>query len=410
MAKVIYKQGTKATYLSLLEKKSNALYFCTDTRELFKGNDLYSDGLRIVDTYSMLPEFSVAADSILYFCLDNGCGYVLSASRDTWIPVIHGVDGVTIDISDSGLMYVKSIAIEAVQGLTDRLAEIEKRAVKGSDEISIAEDGTLQLIAVPQSKVIGLEDRLAEIEKSLIGGIHYRGSVERFDDLPDDAEQGDLYEVREDNSEWCFNGERWFEYGKTTNTEGFISKEDVTALAEAKKFEISHKPSGTLVNYYDREIRVMCPADTEWVKQNVGATGNPNMYYMGFKAYAPDGAVSFKEGDRGVVDDEMFTFDNAFAGTDEYGRNYSICWLALASYDESSDTWTYFGANSTESKYLGWDYIVEWYDANGVCIESDTIRINLANEDCFIGTNPYYINELQAAVSAVEESYSWGDM
>ena len=176
--------------------------------------------------------------------------------------------------------------------------------------------------------------------------------------------------------------------------------EIVDEISEKIKYEISHKPVGTLVNYGEKEIRVMCPANTEWTKQNVGATGNKNMYYMGFKAYAPEGAVSFKEGDHGVVVDEMFTFDNDFAGTDEFGRNYSICWLALASYDESSDTWTYFGKNSTVNKYIGWTYIVEWYNADGVIIASDCIRINLSNEECHSSVEPYYVNNAVGIANA----------
>ena len=185
-------------------------------------------------------------------------------------------------------------------------------------------------------------------------------------------------------------------------------------IAEKIKYEIAYKPVGTLVNYGENEIRVMCPADTEWVKQNVGNTGNPNMYYMGFKAYAPEGAVSFKEGDRGVIVDEMFTFDDEFAGTDELGRNYSICWLALASFDEASGTWTYFGKNSTANKYIGWTYVVEWYNADGIVIASDCIRINLSNESCHYSAEPYYVNnavdianaytdeQIAAAIAVVE--------
>lgn len=170
------------------------------------------------------------------------------------------------------------------------------------------------------------------------------------------------------------------------------SEKKTKALFKKVKYEISHKPVGTLVDYRDKEIRVMVPAGHKWEKQNVGATGNANMYYMGFKAYAPEGAVSFKEGDRGVVVDEMFDFNGSFAGTDEFGRNYSICWLALASYDQATDTWTYFGKNSTANKYIGWTYCVEWYDANGVVIGSDSIRINLSNEACHNVIEPYYMN------------------
>lgn len=170
-----------------------------------------------------------------------------------------------------------------------------------------------------------------------------------------------------------------------------------------KKYEITSTPVGTLIDYREKEIRVMCPADTKWVKQDVGATGNANMYYMGFKAYAPENAVSFKEGDRGVIIDEMFDFSGDFAGTDEYGRNYSICWLALASYDAASDTWTYFGKNSSTSKYIGWDYVVEWYNADGIVIASDFVRINLSNEDCHSSIEPYYVAQITKDIETIIE-------
>ena len=166
-----------------------------------------------------------------------------------------------------------------------------------------------------------------------------------------------------------------------------------------KKYEISNTPQGTLVDYGDREIRVLCPVDTVWTKQSVGATGNANMYYMAFKAYAPEGAVGFKEGDRGVIVDEYFDFSGDFAGTDKFGRNYSVCWLALASYDEATDTWNYFGKNSSTQKYIGWDYVVEWYDANGVVVESDCIRINLSNEACHSVTIPYYVGAMEKKIT-----------
>ena len=173
----------------------------------------------------------------------------------------------------------------------------------------------------------------------------------------------------------------------------YTDEQIAIAMAKCKydKYEITNVPVGTLVDYREKEIRVMCPADTKWVKQTVGGTGNANMYYMGFKAYAPDGAVSFKEGDRGVIVDEMFDFSGDFAGTDKNGRNYSICWLALASYDSTSDTWSYFGKNSSAEKYIGWDYVVEWYDADGIIIASDHIRINLSNEECHSLIEPSYI-------------------
>lgn len=186
-----------------------------------------------------------------------------------------------------------------------------------------------------------------------------------------------------------------------TTAKSYIDGKVEAALNEhmIKKYEISNTPQGTLVDYGDREIRVLCPVDTVWTKQGVGATGNANMYYMAFKAYAPEGAVGFKEGDRGVIVDEYFDFSGDFAGTDKFGRNYSVCWLALASYDEATDTWNYFGKNSSTQKYIGWDYVVEWFDANGVVIESDCIRINLSNEACHSVTIPYYVGAMEKKIT-----------
>lgn len=178
------------------------------------------------------------------------------------------------------------------------------------------------------------------------------------------------------------------------------------ALGEylAKKYEISHKPEGTLVNYRDKEIRVMCSADTQWTLQNSGENADSNMYYIGFKAYAPDAAVSFKEDlQKTITDETMYYFEgNDFAGVDENGRKYSIVWIPVANYDGS--TWTYYGASSADGKYIGWYYSVEWYDANGVLIASDCIRINLSNEQCHSSIEPYYVSDIMTEVDTkIEE-------
>ena len=296
-------------------------------------------------------------------------------------------------------------------------------------------DALTTLIGSPSSDAATASGLYAELEKkankndvytkdeihNLIGTVYkYRGSKETYDQLPTTGQEvGDVWNIINgdfahgilpgDNVAW--NGTTWDRLSGTVDLSNYATTEQVEEIAEVvnsipniyltkdqgialferKPYDISNVPVGTLVDYRDKEIRVMCPKDTVWTKQNVGATGNANMHYMAFKAYAPDGAVSFKEGDQGVIEDEMFTFDDDFAGTDLFGRKYSIVWLALASYDEASDTWTYFGKNSTNKKYIGWTYVVEWYDANGQVIGSDMIRINLSNEDCHLNLKPSYL-------------------
>lgn len=147
----------------------------------------------------------------------------------------------------------------------------------------------------------------------------------------------------------------------------------------------------TLVDYREKEIRIMFAEDSPYVLQQVGENGNPNMYYMGFKAYAPEDATHFKEDTAEIIkDNTLHDFNGPFSGIEPDGRKYSICWLAVATYDVATDTWTYFGKNSTFDKYIGWYYSVEWYK-NDTVIKSDTIRINLANEKCFGELKPFYM-------------------
>lgn len=166
------------------------------------------------------------------------------------------------------------------------------------------------------------------------------------------------------------------------NGAGHIAKEEAKVVFEKVEYEISSKPVGTLVNMKDKEIRVMCPEDTAWALQNSGTNSDANMYYIGFKAYAPEGAVSFKEDLAEIIADQtMYYFEgNDFAGVDEFGRKYSIVWLPVANYDGAN--WTYYGVNSSAERFIGWYYSVEWYNADGLKLHADTIRINLTNEDC----------------------------
>lgn len=186
---------------------------------------------------------------------------------------------------------------------------------------------------------------------------------------------------------------------KTEAEDTFLAKIEAAATLKKIKYEIAHKPAGTLVDYRDKEIRVMCPADTKFEAQNSGEGADKNKYYIGFKAYAPEGAVNFKEDVAEIIaDDTMHSFvGNDFAGIDAYGRKYSIIWLPVAELVDGA--WTYYGAKSSASKYIGWYYSVEWYGADGKKIGADCIRINLSNEACHNAIEPFYTSKFVKEVA-----------
>lgn len=204
----------------------------------------------------------------------------------------------------------------------------------------------------------------------------------------------------------------------TKDNDGAMSKEDKKALDAipyayvARKYDISGTPKGTLVNYGEKEIRVMVPADAEFAKQNVGTGGDSNTYYMTFKTFAPHGAAGYKEHLGNQSDSEILTG----LKTDEHGRRYQPTWLGIAKYDEATSTWDYYGKNSAESKYIGWDYRIDWFDADGVMIATDSVRINLSNEDCHNNIKPYYMadyatsGDIEDLKESIEESCTWGEM
>ena len=180
---------------------------------------------------------------------------------------------------------------------------------------------------------------------------------------------------------------------EATNAE-VAKKADEASVAvsyERVKFEIADTPIGTLVDYKESEIRVMCPANTVWTKQAVGVGGDANTHYMTLKTYCSyDNAVGYKEVLSGNADPEILKD----LKEDAYGRRYQPTWLGLAKYDEASDAWSYYGALSSEDRYIGWDYAIEWYDENDVLIARDSVRINLSNEECHGNVKPSYVNEV----------------
>lgn len=89
MANVRFIKTTKQKYINRDTYDSTALYFCEDTGEMFKGNVLFTDGIRIVPTRADLPECPCAADGVVYYVADTKAGFMLAPTRDSWLQTIY---------------------------------------------------------------------------------------------------------------------------------------------------------------------------------------------------------------------------------------------------------------------------------------------------------------------------------
>lgn len=366
MANVIFRVGTQAQYNALTAKDANTLYWLSDVLELRKGDVLYGKGANATSeaTGLMSAEDKAALDKLAasgILGLQAVDGSITLTTGDDGVSIGVGIsaeDGNILKLKDDGLFAeVGTVSIENVSGLEERLAGIEKTTAELSPVATAALD----------SEQFAIED-------------------------------GTLHIVGVDSGLVAYNGQ-------PLDTA-------MQALFQARRYAVTNGLfDDTLVNYYDREIRVMFTENTAWVKQDVGANGDANKYYMGFRAYAPSGATGFKEDlAKSISDDTLYSFEgNEFAGTDEFGRKYSVVWLPVAKYDEDSASWSYYGANSSSDKYVGWYYSVEWYDADGKVIGADTIRINLSNEDCHTYAQPYYMHEYAKATD-VQGVLVWQDI
>ena len=209
-------------------------------------------------------------------------------------------------------------------------------------------------------------------------------------------QDGDFYVQYIRNS----NPQGWNKLVDTETHQAAIDKVVADHKAELKacyrpiKYSISGVPEGTIVDYRDKEIRVYCPESVQFHKQNVGSGGDANTYYMTFTSYAPEGAVALREGPNGVILDELIPLEGGSGtGTDAYGRKYKKHWLSLATYDNNTGAWTYRGKASTIEQYVGWTYVVAWYDKDNRMIDTDILRINLSNKDCHLVLENSYIDE-----------------
>lgn len=164
--------GTRKQYDSLATPRNPlGLYFCADTRELFWGDKLLTDGTRIVATEADLPNLAQAADGITYFVEATCNGYVISPDRTRWIQVIRAPES-----GDS----VKAISFAGIElEEVDGVFTIDRRCAREALGFEVPEGMEDEEIEIVTKKYI--DERLSEIPSADIDLSEYAKKEEIAD-------------------------------------------------------------------------------------------------------------------------------------------------------------------------------------------------------------------------------------
>lgn len=128
---VRFYAGTKQQYLAIPAHNPVALYFCSDTKELFWGDILLSDGMRVVKTRDELPSLDAAADGVVYYVADSRNGYTLAPDGKSWLQTIYAPATDAYKVPESEV-YNTVTTVGAVRDLMAELvADIEETVRQG---------------------------------------------------------------------------------------------------------------------------------------------------------------------------------------------------------------------------------------------------------------------------------------
>lgn len=149
--------GTRAQYDSLVAPRNPmGLYFCADTRELFWGDKLLTDGTRIVTAEAALPNLAQAADGITYFVEETRNGYVVSPDRTKWVKVIQAPEG-------TGNGDVKAISFAGIEmEEVDGVFTIDRRCAREALGFKVPEGLEDEEIVIATEDFV--KDEIAKIE------------------------------------------------------------------------------------------------------------------------------------------------------------------------------------------------------------------------------------------------------
>ena len=185
----ILKYGTKAAYVAIANKDANVLYFCTDTKEIFKGTINMTDNIVYLGNADTKPAAADAVAGKLYF---NGV-----AGANTW------------EVSDGSAWHVVSYpivtTIDSIPNNNDDVHVPSAKAVATLVSQAIAGEGVIASIAASETTegAIDVTDGAGTTTEVVVPGVvttpSYDAQTRTFTfPISDDAEHPVVVELGKD--------------------------------------------------------------------------------------------------------------------------------------------------------------------------------------------------------------------
>ncbi len=226
MANVRFIKTTKEKHINREIYDPNALYFCEDTQEIYKGQHPYTEGIKVIPTKADLPSCPCAADGVVYFIAETKSGYMMSPDRTEWLQTIYApvTDAYTIPEEE---MYTTVTTVGAVRDIEEKIYKyIDETTGTGVGKLKPV-DGTLVIAnAEDGGKTIGVAIS-TEADNALVvkdDGLYVNSASVKIAD-----EAHGLVAV----------GGALLINLATSEADGAMSKEDKIALDELKALNIS---------------------------------------------------------------------------------------------------------------------------------------------------------------------------
>lgn len=227
MANVRFIKTTKEKHLKRETYDPNALYFCEDTQEIYKGQYPYTEGIKVIPTKADLPSCPCAADGVVYFVAETKSGYMMSPDRTEWLQTIYApvTDAYTIPEEE---MYTTVTTVGAVRDIEKKIYErIDEVASGGGLSNLTPVDGTIKITDTSDGgKSIGVA--IAPIAGNILKAVDGGLFVPEISVKISDNAHGLV----------AVNGALTINL-VTKDSDGAMSKEDKAFLDELKELNIS---------------------------------------------------------------------------------------------------------------------------------------------------------------------------